>query len=88
MADLKVDDIELMNEDKEEWYILRTEEWKEICETLLKALEEYEKQLDLEYVDNNYVPKEKVRKIIEDIDETDAGDYIDAIQDLQELLGE
>lgn len=39
--------IQSMNEDKEEWYILRTEEWKERCETLLKALDNKDRTIKL-----------------------------------------
>lgn len=36
----------------------------EAIETVLQVLEEYEKQLDLDYVRNNYISKDKVREKI------------------------
>lgn len=40
-----------------------------LLRNLLKAYKEAENQLDLDYVDNNYIPKSKVKEKIEEIDE-------------------
>ena len=62
-------------------------------EIVLKALEKYEKQLDLDYVDKNYISKDEVRKKIDEIEHkphwAECGDdYENEIKLLQELLGE
>ena len=68
---------ELLKEMKESAMYLRLYRDKkaqlkvEAIDTVLKALEaleEYEKQLDLDYVRENYIPKEKVREKIEEYD--------------------
>lgn len=81
-------------------------DFDEFCEnecvaidTVLKALQEYEKQLDLDYVRENYIPKEKVKEKIEEIisanpenQDWDGTDYTAtpeedfAIEKLEELL--
>jgi len=70
-----------------------------VQETILKTLEEYEKQLDLDYVDKNYISKDEIRKKIEILGylQEDAIEE-NALEDsrileykikiLQELLGE
>jgi len=72
----------------------------EAIDTALKALDKYEKQLDLDYVDKNYVPKEKVREKIRwygeflEKNKTQISKmnlymcYSDKKEALQELLGE
>ena len=37
---------------------------------LLKENEEYSKQLDLDYVDKNYIPKQKIKAKIEELNKT------------------
>lgn len=48
-------------------------------QTVLTALEEYEKQLDLDYVDKNYIPKhiieEKIKEL-QNIRETKSDNYM------------
>lgn len=39
---------------------------------VLKENEEYLKQLDLDYVDNNYIPKSKVKEKIEELNDYDS----------------
>ena len=41
-----------------------------INEVLLKENEEYSKQLDLDYVDKNYIPKQKIKAKIEELNKT------------------
>lgn len=42
-------------------------EYKHVIEILKKENEEYSKQLDLDYVDKNYIPKQKVKDEIEEL---------------------
>lgn len=69
------------------------EDVEEAIETVLKTLEEYEKQLDLDYVRENYIPKEEVRnkmeemnKIIKNAEPIEAVFMIKQQQALHELL--
>lgn len=39
-------------------------------ERVLKENEEYSKQLDLDYVDKNYIPKQKIKAKIEELNKT------------------
>lgn len=41
---------------------------EECITTVLNRLEEYQKQLDLDYVDKNYIPKKKVEDKIEELE--------------------
>ena len=41
-----------------------------LIEKLQKENEEYSKQLDLDYVDKNYIPKQKIKAKIEDLNKT------------------
>jgi hypothetical protein len=56
-------------------------------EELKEKREEYEKQLDLDYVEENYIPKSKVKEKIEEIKRNDYSSY-DTCLCLQELLEE
>lgn len=42
-------------------------EYKHVIEILKKENEEYSKQLDLDYVDKNYISKKKIEDIIEEL---------------------
>ncbi len=42
------------------------EEMAVAIETVLQALEEYQKQMDLDYVDENYISKDKIKEKIEE----------------------
>lgn len=74
-------------------YVLSTEE-REALENLIKEYKElkekiskYEKQLDLDYVEENYIPKSKVKEKIEEIKRNDYSSY-DTCLCFQELLEE
>lgn len=41
-----------------------------LLEKLKKENEEYSKQLDLDYVDKNYIPKQKIKAKIEELNKT------------------
>ncbi len=41
-----------------------------LIEKLQKENEEYSKQLDLDYVDKNYIPKQKIKAKIEELNKT------------------
>lgn len=43
------------------------EEMAVAIETVLQALEEYQKQMDLDYVDENYISKDKIKEKIVDL---------------------
>lgn len=45
-------------------------EYKHVIEILKKENEEYSKQLDLDYVDKNYIPKQKIKAKIEELNKT------------------
>lgn len=70
--------------------------FEKAIDTVLKALEEYEKQLDLDYVRDNYIPKEKVREKIKELGKDIPmmtpryfdWDSSEVIKLLEELLGE
>lgn len=42
-------------------------EYKHVIEILKKENEEYSKQLDLDYVDKNYIPKQEIKDKIEEL---------------------
>ena len=57
--------------------LLRADEIIKIQETILNLIEklqkeneEYSKQLDLDYVDKNYIPKQKIKAKIEELNKT------------------
>ena len=55
--------------ENQQYYILnkQIEHYKEYIKKLQKENEEYSKQLDLDYVDKNYIPKQKVKDEIEEL---------------------
>jgi len=64
----------------------------EAIDTVLKALEKFEKQLDLDYVDKNYISKDEIRKKMDNEEklffETKDARYANRRKILKELLGE
>ena len=69
--------------------INKANELIEVQETLLNYIEKAEKQLDLDYVDRNYVSKEKIKEKIKRIENVPRLTTADEakIDVLQELLG-
>lgn len=55
--------------ENQQYYIIKKEieHYKEYIEKLQKENEEYSKQLDLDYVDKNYISKKKIEDIIEEL---------------------
>ena len=55
--------------ENQQYYILnkQIEHYKEYIKKLQKENEEYSKQLDLDYVDKNYISKKKIEDIIEEL---------------------
>ena len=55
--------------ENQQYYILnkQIEHYKEYIKKLQKENEEYSKQLDLDYVDKNYISKEKIENTIEEL---------------------
>ena len=65
------------------------EESKQAIDTVLNELEKYQMQLDLDYVDKNFIPKERVEnklKEFEGLKEIDLQAYEEQIKPLKELL--
>ena len=58
--------INLKNKSKEELILLLNESLG-VIEKLQKENEEYSKQLDLDYVDKNYISKKKIEDTIEEL---------------------
>lgn len=58
--------INLKNKSKEELILLLNESLG-VIEKLQKENEEYSKQLDLDYVDKNYISKQKIKDEIEEL---------------------
>lgn len=50
-------------------------EYKHVIEILKKENEEYSKQLDLDYVDKNYISKQEIKDKIEEIEEKMKHEY-------------
>ena len=58
-------------------------------EELKKENEEYSKQMDLEYVDENFISKDKIKEFIKENSHTDTYNFKTVeVSKLQELLGE
>lgn len=55
--------------ENQQYYIIKKEieHYKEYIEKLQKENEEYSKQLDLDYVDKNYISKQKIKDEIEEL---------------------
>ena len=55
--------------ENQQYYILnkQIEHYKEYIKKLQKENEEYSKQLDLDYVDKNYISKKKIEDTIEEL---------------------
>lgn len=55
--------------ENQQYYIIKKEieHYKECIEKLQKENEEYSKQLDLDYVDKNYISKQKIKDEIEEL---------------------
>lgn len=55
-------------------------------EKLQKENEEYSKQLDLDYVDKNYISKEKIEEILDETEITDFNSLVEAFLEIKKLL--
>lgn len=67
------------SESKRKEYQETYKDVREELRELRKENEEYSKQLDLDYVDNNYIPKQKIKDKIEEINKMIAYEHNDAV---------